>query len=145
MNDRDELARILRGLEAAENAGDADYIVSMMADDMVIMVPNVTVQEGKDACAEFLRGMLAWMIESLHRQIEYVSAEIRVLGDHAFDRGTFAFTATAKSGGDTAHAQGKYFWLYSRDADGSWKLARMIVSLDEPPEDDDGVSVVAPE
>jgi len=141
MNDRDELARILRRLETAENAGDADDIVSMMADDVVIMVPNEAVQEGKEACAEFLRGMLAWMIESLDRHIEYVSAEVRVLGDHAFDRGTFAFTATPKSGGDTTQAQGKYFWLYARDADGSWKLARMIVSLDDPPEDDDGAAV----
>lgn len=138
MNDRDELARIFRRLEAAENAGDADYIVSMMADDVVIMVPNEAVHEGKAACAEFLRGMLAWMIESLDRHIEYVSAEIRVLGDYSFDRGTFAFTAAPKSGGDTTPAQGKYFWLYSRDADGSWKLARMIVSLDDAPEDDDG-------
>ena len=140
MNDRDELARLLRRLESAENAGDADYIVSLMADDVVIMVPNEAVHEGKDACAEFLRGMLAWMIESLDRHIEYFSGEIRVLGEHAFDRGTFAFTATPKSGGDTTHAQGKYFWLYSRDGGGSWKLARMIVSLDDPPEDEDGVA-----
>ena len=82
--------------------------------------------------------MLAWMIEALDRHIEYVSAEICVLGDHAFDRGTLAFTATPKSGGETAHAQGKYFWLYSRDGNGSWKLTRGIVSLDDPPEDDDG-------
>src|SRR5687768_16619262 len=32
---------------------------------------------------------------------------------------------------------GKYFWLYSRDGS-SWKLARMIVSLDDLPEDEDG-------
>ncbi len=140
MNDQDDLARILRSLEAAENAGDAEYIISMLAEDAVIMVPNEAVQEGKLACAEFLRGMLAWMIESLDRHIEYVSAEVRVLGEYAFDRGTFVFTATPKSDGNTAHAQGKYLWLYSRDADGSWKLARMIVSLDDEPEGEDGAA-----
>jgi uncharacterized protein (TIGR02246 family) len=140
MNDLDELARILRRLEAAENAGDAGYLVSMMADDVVIMVPNEAVQEGKDACAEFICRVRAWMVESLDRHIEYVSAETRVLGDYAFDRGTFAFTATPKSGGDTTHAQGKYFWLYSRGASGSWKLSRMIVSLDDPPEECDGAA-----
>ena len=140
MNDHDDLAAILRRLEAAENAGDAECIISMMTDDAVIMVPNEPVQEGKQASAEFLRGMLGWMIESLDRHIGYVSSEMRVIGDHAFDRGTFAFTATPKSGGDTTQAQGKYFWLYSRDGDGSWKLARMIVSLDDPPEDEDGAS-----
>ena len=135
-DDRQELAGILRRLQTAENAADAEYIISMMADDMVTMVPNEPVYEGKEACAEFLRGMLAWMIEALDRHIEYVSAEISVLGDHAFDRGTFSFTATTKSGGDTTHAQGKYFWLYSRDVNGSWKLSRGIVSLDDPQEED---------
>ena len=134
--DRDQVAALLQRLEAAENAADADYIISMMADDMVLMVPNEPVYEGKEACAEFLRGMLAWMIESLDRHIAYVSAEVCVLGDHAFDRGTFAFTATPKSGGETTHAQGKYFWLYSRDGNRSWKLSRGIVSLDDPPEED---------
>jgi hypothetical protein len=64
-------------------------------------LPVFFVYEGKEACAEFLRGMLAWMIEALDRHIAYVSAEVCVLGDHAFDRGTFAFTETPKSGGDT--------------------------------------------
>ena len=135
-DDTQQLAAILRRLETAENTGDAEYIISMMADDMVMMVPNEPVYEGREACAEFLRGMLAWMIEALDRHIDYVSAEICVLGDHAFDRGTFAFAATPKSGGDTIHATGKYFWLYARDADSSWKLRRGIVSLDDPPEHD---------
>lgn len=135
-DDTQTLAAILRRLEAAENTGDAEYIISIMADDMVMMVPNEPVYEGKEACAEFLRGMLAWMIEALDRHIEYVSAEVCVFGDHAFDRGTFTFTATPKSGGDTAHATGKYFWLYARDG-GSWKLRRGIVSLDDPPEQHD--------
>ena len=135
-DDAEKLAAILRRLEAAENTGDAEYIISMMADDMVMMVPNEPVYEGKEACAEFLRGMLAWMMEALDRHIDYVSAEICVLGDHAFDRGTFAFIATPKAGGDTAHAQGKYLWLYVRDGNGSWKLRRGIVSLDDPPQDE---------
>lgn len=136
-DDTQALASILRRLEAAENTGDAEFIISMMADDTVMMMPNEPVSEGKEACAEFLRGMLAWMIESLDRHSEYVSAEICVLGDHAFDRGTVAFTATPKSGGDKTHAQEKYFWLYTRDGKGPWKLRRGIVSLDDPPEQDD--------
>lgn len=127
---RDELANVLRRLEAAENSGDADDIVSVMADDVVIMVPNEPVQEGKDACETFLRGMLAWTKENLDRHIDYVSAEMCVIGEYAFDRGSFSFTATPKGTSDTAHAQGKFFWLYSRDS-GGWKLSRMIVSLDD--------------
>lgn len=69
-----QLADILRRLEAAENSGDADYIVSMMADDVVIMVPSEPVQEGKTACESFLRGMLGWMMEALDRHIEYATS-----------------------------------------------------------------------
>lgn len=130
-SDRTELAAILRRLESAENAGDAETIVDYIADDAVIMVPDQPVMEGKTVCAEFLRGMLGWMIESLDRHITYVSAEVRVIGDCAFDRGTFSFTATPKAGGATTHAHGKYLWLYSRDPAGSWKVARSIMSLDE--------------
>jgi hypothetical protein len=43
---------------------------------------------------------------------------------------------TPKSGGATTQATGKYFWLYSWSGDQSWKLARLIVSLDEEDEED---------
>ena len=66
----------------------------------------------------------------------YVSAEIKVIGDYAFDWGIFSFVITPKSGGKTEHPCGKYLWLYSRAPDGSWKVARMIVSLDEEDEEE---------
>lgn len=116
-------------LEAAENGGDADYIAGIMADDAVIMVPGEPVQEGRAACAAFVRNMLAYLLGHFHRPITYVSAEVRVIGHWAFDRGSFSFTVEPKSGGEPSEAHGKYLWLYSKS--GSWKLARAIVSLDE--------------
>lgn len=80
-DDIQQLAAILRRLEAAENTGDTEYIISVMADDMVMMVPNEPVYEGKEACAEFLRGMLAWMIEALDRHIEFGNGRRREAGD----------------------------------------------------------------
>ena len=75
----------------------------MMADDVVIMVPSEPVEEGKAACESFLRGMLGWTMEAPDRHIEYVSAETRVIGGYAFDRGSFSFTATPKGTTDTTH------------------------------------------
>jgi uncharacterized protein (TIGR02246 family) len=126
-----ELEEIRERLETAENAGNADYFVEMMADDAVIMVPDQPVQEGKSACASFVREMMPGLLEVFNRRIRYVSAEIHVIGDVAFDRGTFSFTVSPKSGGETIEENGKYLWIYSRAADGSWKVARAIVSLDE--------------
>ena len=137
-----ELDEIRGRLEAAENAGDADYFVEMMAEDAVIMAPDQPVQEGKAACASFVREVLAGLLEAFNRQIRYVSAEVRVIGDMAFDRGTFSFTVSPRTGGETIQETGKYLWIYSRASDGPWKVARAIVSLDQR---DDERSLVAEE
>jgi len=130
---------ILRRIETAENAGNASEIADMLAEDAVIMVPNQPVQEGKTACARFVAEVMAGLFEQFDRRIVYISAEVRVIGDCGFDRGSFTFTVAPRSGGATSRETGKYLFLYSRSADGSWKIARAIVNLDdhegeEPPQ-----------
>lgn len=131
-----QLEQLRRRLEAAENAGDAEFICTMFADDAVLMVPNEPVQEGREACAAFIRDLLPSLCEQFDRRISYTSAEIRLLDGFAFDRGHFSFSATPRAGGETTEAHGKYLWLYSRSGDGAWQLARVIASLDNPPEND---------
>jgi uncharacterized protein (TIGR02246 family) len=131
-----ELHAIRERLQAAENSGDAGYIGGMMADDAVIMVPSQPVQQGRAACAAFIREILPGLLEQFHRRIAYRSDEVRVIGGFAFDRGRFEFTVLPKSGGQATQAAGKYFWLYSSTGEGGWKLARLIMSLDEEGEED---------
>jgi uncharacterized protein (TIGR02246 family) len=126
-----QLQDLLRRFETAENTGNSDAIGEGMADDAVIMVPTYPVQEGRAVCARFVRDVLAGVLAEFNRRITYVSAEVRIIGDFAFDRGSFSFTISPKSGGSTAHETGKYLFLYSRATDGSWKIARVIVNLDE--------------
>ena len=121
-------------LQAAENAFDPDPIVRLMADDMVLMVPNEPVQEGKPTCAAFVRRILAGQQEWFDRVIAYVSEEVAIRGEVAFDRGSFSFTVVVKHDRRRSESTGKYFWLYTRDGDSGWKLARAIVSLDDEPE-----------
>jgi ketosteroid isomerase-like protein len=121
-------------LQAAENAFDPDPIIGLMADDMVLMVPNEPVQEGKPACAAFVRRSLAEQRAWFDRVISYVSEEVAIRGEVAFDRGSFSFTVVVKHDGRRSEPTGKYFWMYARDRDGPWKLARAILSLDDEPE-----------
>lgn len=125
------LADMRRVIERAENAGDPEPIIELLADDAVAMVPDFEVQEGRDACAAFLRHLLPGLLQQFDRRITCRSAEVRVLDEVAFDRGTFAFGIRPKSGGAVERVTGKYFWMYERDAAGEWKLSRMIVSRDE--------------
>ena len=126
-----ELDDIRRRLEAAENDGDADAIIEMMADDCVLLVPDFPIQEGKAACAAFVREVTAFQRAHFDRHITYVSTEMRLVGSVAFDRGSFSFDATDKSEGHTTHARGRYLWLYSHAEDGSWKLSFAIETLEE--------------
>src|SRR5689334_3614857 len=125
----DDVAQIrdlLRQIEAAENRADAAGLTDLMADDAVIMAPDQPVQEGKATCAEFMTRVLNEQRAHFQREIRYVSGAIEVWGDHAVDRGTFAFTAIPLAGGRGTSASGKYFFAYTRSAGGPWKLARAI-------------------
>lgn len=125
------LAGIRRAIQRAENAGDPEPIIALLADDAVVLVPDFPVQEGKTACADFLRNLLPGLLAHFDRRIAYDSAEVRILGDVAIDRGTFAFTVRPKAGGEAERVTGKYLWMYERDATGAWKCARLAVSRDE--------------
>ena len=129
-HDNEAFADIRRAAEAAENAGNAEYIADLFAEEAVLMVPDFPVQEGRTACAEFIRGLLPGLLSAFERRVSYTSAEVSVLGEIAFDRGSFSFTVRPKGGGATERVTGKYLWMYEREA-GVWKWSRVIMTRDE--------------
>ena len=138
-DERRALHDIRERIEEAENAGITERFVEVMADDIVLMVPDQPVQQGKAACAEFVRNVLAGLLSRFSRRIVYASDEVDIVGGVAFDRGTFAFTVTPREGGQTTRVTGKYLWLLRRAEDGPWRMWRVIMSVDEGDEliDDD--------
>lgn len=134
-SDRQALHDIRERLEAAENSGDAACIGGIMAEDVVIMVPNEPVKEGRATCAGFIRDMLDYLHARFVRRISYTSDEVAVHGDLAFDRGCFAFDVRGREDGTTRHVTGKYFWVYSRDLTEGWRLSRLVASLDDEGEE----------
>jgi ketosteroid isomerase-like protein len=81
-----ELAGIRERLQAAENAGRADDIGRMMAEDAVIMVPSQPVQEGRAACAGFIREVLDGLVERFDRRITLMSSTARGTSGVSFTR-----------------------------------------------------------
>lgn len=130
IDDVRQIETMLRCLEAAENNHTPDDTIGMMAEDVVVMVPDLEVKEGREACARFIREMDACLAEAFDRRIRYVSAEVRVLGDLAFDRGTFAFGVFFRDRSEARINRGKFLILYAR-IDGAWKISRLIVSRDD--------------
>lgn len=140
MHDTDigTIATVRAALQSAENASDPDAAAALLADDAVLMVPDFPVQEGRTTCLAFLRDVMGWLAENFVRQIRYDSAEIVVDGDVAFDRGTFSFTCTPRSGAKTTQTTGKYLWILRRSATGSWMVSRAIVARDEDAHHEEG-------
>lgn len=130
-DDVGEVTAIRQALEAAENAGDADAFAALLTDDAVLMVPDFPAQEGKAACIRFVRGIMSWLLTEYVRRVSYVSAEVVVIGDVAFDRGTFWFDVSPKGGGEATRVTGKYLWLLKRTDSKCWRIARLIVSRNE--------------
>ena len=121
-------------IESAENAGDAEAAIALFADEAVAIVPDYPVQEGKAACAAFMREIMPSLHEEFERTIRYRSDEVTTLApDLALDRGTFEFTIRPRAGGDPHEVTGKYLWILRRETD-AWRIARLIVTRDATPE-----------
>ncbi len=125
------VAAVRQALEAAENSGDTAALAELLTDDAVLMVPDFPAQEGKAACARFVQEIMSSLLIEFARRVTYVSTEIVVVGDIAFDRGTFSIDVSARAGGERTHVTGKYLWLLRRIGPGPWKIARLIVSRDD--------------
>jgi uncharacterized protein (TIGR02246 family) len=120
--DIDAIKSVREKTEAAENSGDAEFFLTYCSDDVIVMPPGMPVVNGPKAASEFMREFF----RQFDFHIEYESEETQILGDTAFDRGTFFHRLTPRGGGEAVEEQGKFLWVYSRAPDGQWKMARVI-------------------
>lgn len=123
-------------LEAIEKLHQADMVaarvhdihtlITLWTDDGILFLPGQEPIRGKAAIWEYLQEQL---LESQRYEItEYLHQfeEIQVLGDWAYEWGTFTGTYLAKSGGSHLHEQSRLFRILRRQPDGSWKCHHAI-------------------
>ena len=102
---------------AASRAGDTETVLSLMADDVVFMVPG---QEpfGKEAFAAAARGMRNVRMEGTSD-----IRELTVLGDWAYLRNHLTVTVTPP-GGQPVRRAGYTLTILRKTPAGQWLLAR---------------------
>lgn len=117
---------------AAVLAGDAETLISLWSDDLVSLPPSGPIRRGREENEIGLR-------ESMRRSSDFVPLdyvldfeEVRVLGDHAFEWGTYRGAMRPASGGEPVRISGKLMRILARQADGSWRIARTIFTSDPP-------------
>ncbi len=116
--------------DSTVTAGLAEEWMSLLSDDIIWMVPNQAALVGK----EVVGGRVGPLFSDLN--MEHVSGvdEVRVAGDWAYVRGTYAFRVTPKAGGEMTEEIGKIVYILERQADNSWRMTRAIWNVNRPTE-----------
>ena len=102
---------------SATKAGDLSTVLSLMADDVIFMVPGAE-PFGKQEFALKAQGMKDTHIEGASNIVE-----LQILGDWAYLRNHIEMTATP-AGGVAVRRSGYTLTLMRKDRDARWKLTR---------------------
>ena len=118
---------------AASKTKDLAVLVSLCTDDCIMIPPDEDPIIGKEAIKLWIQRNLEQ--ERDYQITEYVHdfKEVNLLGDWAFEWGTFSGTAQPKTGGTPIRSTGKLFRILKQQSDGSWKIARSIWNNDSSP------------
>ena len=133
--DEEKDKRLIREVIAtwmrASAAGDIDRVLSLMAEDVVFLVPGQPPMRGRAKFAEASRSMAGQIRFEGKSDIQ----EIHVAGDYAFCWSQLAVTATPVGGGDPMRRAGPVLSVFRREPDGRWVLfrdANLLTAVSQP-------------
>lgn len=118
-----------RDMEAYKKL-DVDTLATLWSDDIVTLTQGETPMIGKDANRA---AMLRLREESSEVQItDYILSfnEVKIVGDWAFEWGTYSGTVRPLDGSEAIRTTGKVIRVLKKEADGSWKIARAMYDSD---------------
>jgi uncharacterized protein (TIGR02246 family) len=127
--ERAKITAIEDRIQAAFAAGDADAVAAQYTEDAYLMPPNSPSLVGRAAIADLYKRFFKDFKCALKTEIQ----EVEVAGDWAYVRGLLTSTVTPKDGGEPHTNHGKYLVVARRGADGVWRFARDMYSMDAPP------------
>jgi uncharacterized protein (TIGR02246 family) len=127
----DDAATIRAGTEAwikAHNAGNADAIAAMYAEDAVVMPPGAPVARGRAAIKQFIVKDIAEARTAGVTLVLAKESDVAVKGDSAWHAGTY----TVKDKAGATVDSGGYMEIW-RKAGGKWLIVRDIWNSSTPP------------
>ena len=126
MNDRETIAHRREGYLDAFNREDVAALEGYSSKDTISMGPNRPTIRGIDAQRAFWSEGFA-----AAKSILFIfPEELDVLGDVAIDRHRWVLDSMPKRGGKPVHDEGKAVWIWRRQPDGAWTVARSIWNSD---------------
>ena len=111
------------------NRGDAAAGAEAYTDDAVLMPPNHSPLEGKQAIEQYL-AEIAPQFRASNFQLSIL--EVDVQGDMTIVRGTYSANITIPGVDVPMEDRGKTLQVWKKQADGSWKIHRDIWNSNMP-------------
>ena len=109
-------------------ANDSARMMSQWTDDIVLLMPAGPIMSGRHAIAEANLGVDNPEIVESRLDIQ----EVKVLGDYAYEWGTYRYGSRPRGSGEIVRVSGKLMRILQRQSDGSWKIFRGISTVDPP-------------
>ena len=127
-HDIDAIHALLEEHVKAVNTSNTALNLSGFTDDVIYMPPQSTVVKGIDELTKLVESAY----KSLDAEIEMTAEETVVSGNWAFQWGNIDGYITPLEGGDTTILDSKYMYIYHKQTDGTWKIARDIYNSNLP-------------
>jgi uncharacterized protein (TIGR02246 family) len=108
-------------------AGDTEALLSLYAEEPVLMPQGQPAIVGKDA----IRPLYQAVFNEVVIRSRGVLKEVEVSGDWGYFWSTYTLTATPKTGGKPVKSRGKSVFIVKRETGGAWKIARLIDNSDD--------------
>lgn len=124
--DLEEIKKLHERDMAAAKVLDIESLIALWTEDGVLLQPNQEPLVGREAIWSYMQDVLEE--QKKYEITEYVQhfEEIKILGDWAYEWGTFHGAYRTLSGGEEMRQRSRLFRILKRQPDGSWKCARAI-------------------
>ncbi len=116
-------------IDAAWLSEDADIIISHLADDVILMPPNVGKVTGKEENRNFLQGFFDHFTMT---ELKTMEREVIVSGDLAFERGLYEWVIVPEGEGEGTSDEVNFLGIWQRQSDGAWREVRAIWNSTKP-------------
>ena len=128
--DEAAIAKLRTAYQTAAGTQDGAAIAKLYAPDGVEMPPNAPWVKGRAAIEAFHKAFgKQWMMHGM----TITPTETKVVGDTAYDIGTYKQGLMAQTGGPLINDAGKYIVLLKKDGSGNWWISHAIYNSDNPP------------
>jgi uncharacterized protein (TIGR02246 family) len=114
--------------EEAFATGDGAKAAEMVfTEDARLLPPGAPIVEGREAVGQFWQGAM----EAGYRDLQLGLTDVAMVGDDTMiETGTWAVTVPTEDGG-TAQASGKALVVWTKEADGVWRMSQDMWNTDQ--------------